>query len=205
MDITDLLQGPLKDIIIGQVGKQLGIEDTDKANTAVDGIFATLLNAVAKNASNPDGQTELKTALERDHDGSILDNLGGFLSGAVQPSNPKTTNGAGILKHILGDKTEVAAESISKESGIDTSKILQLMMTLAPIVLGYLGKANASQQTQPQQGGGLMDIIMGATKKVNQQPTNQSFLEKMFDKDGDGSIMDDIASMGLKSIFGKKS
>jgi len=204
MDISDLLQGPMKDVIIGQVGKQLGIEDTDKANTAVDGIFATLLNAVAKNASSAEGQTQLQTALEKDHDGSILDNLGGFLSGVVQPSNPKTANGAGILKHILGDKTEVAAENISKESGIDTSKIMQLMMTLAPIVLGYLGKANATQQAQPQQsGGGLMDIIMGATKTVNQQPTNQSFLEKMLDKDGDGSIMDDIASMGFKSIFGK--
>ena len=205
MDITDLLQGPLKDVIIGQVGKQLGIEDTDKANTAVDGIFATLLNAVAKNALQPEGQAQLQNALEKDHDGSILDNLCGFLSGAVQPSNPKTTNGAGILKHILGDKTEVAAENISKESGIDTSKIMQLMMTLAPIVLGYLGKANTTQQAQPQQGGGggLMDIIMGATKTVNKQPTNQSFLEKMLDKDGDGSIIDDIASMGFKSIFGK--
>jgi hypothetical protein len=205
MDITDLLQGPLKDVIIGQVGKQLGIEDTDKANTAVDGIFATLLNAVAKNASQPEGQAQLQNALENDHDGSILDNLGGFLSGVVQPSNPKTANGAGILKHILGDKTEVAAENISKESGIDAATIGKLMTTLAPIVLGYLGKANATQQAQPQQGGGgLMDIIMGATKTVNQQPTNQSFLEKMFDKDGDGSIIDDIASMGFKSIFGKK-
>ena len=45
---------------------------------------------------------------------------------------------------------------------------------------------------------------MGATKTVNQQPTNQSFLEKMLDKDGDGSIMDDIAAMGFKSLFGKK-
>lgn len=204
MDITDLLQGPLKDVIIGQVGKQLGIEDSSKTNSAVDGIFATLLNAVAKNASSPEGQTQLQSALEKDHDGSILDNLGGFLSGAVQPSNPKTANGAGILKHILGDKTEVAAENISKESGIDAGKIGQLMTTLAPIVLGYLGKANATQQAQPQQGGGLMDIIIGATKTVNQQPTNQSFLEKMLDKDGDGSIIDDIASMGFNSLFGKK-
>ena len=203
MDISDLLQGPLKDVIIGQVGKQFGIEDSTKANSAVDGIFATLLNAVAKNASKPEGRTELKSALEKDHDGSILDNLGGFLSGAMQPSNPNTANGAGILKHILGDKQEAATENISKESGIDVGKIGALMTILAPIVLGYLGKANATQQAQPQQGGGLMDIIMGATKTVNQQPTNQSFIQKMLDKDGDGSIIDDIASMGFKSIFGK--
>ncbi len=203
MDISDLLQGPLKDIIIGQVGKQLGIEDASKTNTAVDGIFATLLNAVAKNASDPQGEEQLQNALQRDHDGSILDNLGGFLSGAMQTSNASTTDGAGILKHILGDKQEAAVENISKESGLDMGKIGQLMITLAPIVLGYLGKANVTQQAQPQQGGGLLDIIMGATKTVNQQPTNQSFIEKMLDKNGDGSIMDDIASMGFKSIFGK--
>ena len=143
MDITDLLQGPLKDVIIGQVGKQLGIEDSSKSNSAVDGIFATLLNAVAKNASSPEGQTQLQSALEKDHDGSILDNLGGFLSGAVQPSNPKTANGAGILKHILGDKTEVAAENISKESGIHRCVRLSLLNAMVSMLLTSIARSNA--------------------------------------------------------------
>ncbi len=204
MDITDLLQGPMKDIIISQVGNQLGLGDSEQTNTAVDGVFATLLNAVAQNASTPEGQNSLLSALDRDHDGSILNDLGGFLSGMVQPQNPKTTNGAGILKHILGDKQNTAVESISKASGIDSSKIIQLMITLAPIVLGYLGKAKATQQTQPDQGGGgLLDILTGATKTVNQQPSNQGFFSRMMDKDGDGSMVDDLAEMGFKSVFGK--
>ena len=204
MDITDLLQGPMKDIIISQVGNQLGLGDSEQTNTAVDGVFATLLNAVAQNASTPEGQNSLLSALDRDHDGSILNDLGGFLSGMVQPQNPKTTNGAGILKHILGDKQNTAVESISKASGIDSNKIIQLMITLAPIVLGYLGKAKATQQTQPDQGGGgLLDILTGATKTVNQQPSNQGFFSRMMDKDGDGSMVDDLAEMGFKSVFGK--
>jgi hypothetical protein len=94
--------------------------------------------------------------------------------------------------------------AISKSSGIDTSKIIQIMTTLAPVVLGYLGKAKATQQPeQAEQGGGFLDILTGATKTVNQQPSNQGFFSKMMDKDGDGSMIDDIAEMGFKSIFGK--
>ncbi|MBL0100110.1 MAG: DUF937 domain-containing protein [Saprospiraceae bacterium] len=66
MDITDLLQGPLKDVIINQVGKQLGLGDSQQTNTAVDGVFATLLNAVSHNAATPEGQNSLLSALDRD-------------------------------------------------------------------------------------------------------------------------------------------
>jgi hypothetical protein len=202
MDITDLLQGPLKDIIINQVGQQFGLGDKGQANTAVDGILATILNGVQRNASTPEGQAGLQNALERDHDGSILDDLGGFLSGMVKPANPKTANGEGILNHILGENKGNAAESISKASGIDTASIMKMMATLAPVVLGMLGKAKAQPQVQ-QQEGGLLDFIKGATQTVNQQPTTQSIFSKLLDKDGDGSMMDDIAEMGMKSIFGK--
>jgi hypothetical protein len=212
MDITDLLQGPMKDIIINQVGSQLGLGNSQQTNSAVDGIFATLLNAVSHNASTPEGAGGLMSALDRDHDGSILNDLGGFLSGAVKPENPNTANGTGILNHLLGDKQETAAASISKVSGIDTGKILQMMATLAPVVLGMLGKfknQTAPQQPQqsqaqaPQQGGGLLDFIQNATKTVNQQPATQSIFSKLLDKDGDGNMMDDLAEMGMKSIFGK--
>jgi hypothetical protein len=201
MDITDLLQGPMKDIIINQVGQQFGLGDKGQANTAIDGILATILNGVSQNASTPEGQAGLQNALENDHDGSILDDLGGFLSGAVKPANPKTANGEGILNHILGENKGNAAESISKASGIDTASIMKMMATLAPVVLGMLGKAKA--QPQVQENGGLFDFIKGATQTVNQQPTTQSIFTKLLDKDGDGSIIDDIASMGIKSIFGK--
>ena len=209
MDITDLLQGPMKDIIINQVGQQLGLGDSKQANSAVDGVFATLLNAISHNASTPEGAGGLMAALDRDHDGSILNDLGGFLSGMVQPSNPQTANGTGILNHLLGDKQETAAESISKESGIDTGKILSMMATLAPVVLGMLGKLKAQAPAQPtqtqqaDQGESLLDFIQGATKTVNQQPNTPSIFTKLLDKDGDGSVVDDIAEMGVKSIFGK--
>lgn len=203
MDILNLLQGPMKDVIIKQVGQQFGIKDTQKANTAVDGVVAMLMGAISKNASTPEGAESLNKALERDHDGSILDNLSGFLSGSMQPTNPNTANGAGILNHLLGNQQENAAASLSKASGIDTATILKMMMTYAPIVLGMLGKAKAEPAAQQQGTSGLLDFIKGATQTVNQQPSNQNLLTQLLDKDGDGNVIDDIADMGLKSIFGK--
>lgn len=209
MNITDLLQGPLKDIIVQQAASKLGLESPEKAGTAVDGIFATLLNAHNRNASTQEGANSLQNALERDHDGSILDDLTGFLTGANQPANPNTTNGEGILKHVLGDNQTNAADAISRASGIDSGKIIKMMMMMAPVVLGYLGKMK-SQQSQVQQqqqaqapAGGLQDILKGLTQTVNQQPSNQSIFAKLLDRDGDGNVMDDIAEMGVKSIFGK--
>lgn len=207
MNINDLLQGPLRDLMMDQVNQKFQINDPQEANSAVNGVLAALMNGLAHNAETPEGATSLMSAIERDHDGGILDNLAGFFNGSAQFQNANTTNGLGILNHIFGDKTEAAAQAISKNSGIDTGKILQLMMTFAPIVLGFLGKNTNASQAQPTtnqaQGGGFLDILNGATRTINQQPTNQGLLSKLLDRDGDGNVMDDIADMGFRTIMGK--
>ncbi len=200
MDISDLLQGPMKNIIIGQLSNQLGLGNDQKTSAAVDGVFGTLLNGILNNASTPEGQQSLENALEKDHNGSILDDLSGFLTGTNKPENESTTNGAGILKHILGDKKDDVVNSISNASGIDTSKILQMMMTLAPILLGFLGKAKS--QTNQQSGGGLLDIIKGATQTVQKSPA-QSILESVLGQKNSGGIMGEITNAATKSILGK--
>lgn len=206
MNINDLLQGPMKDIILGQLTNQLGISDENKANTAIDGVIGTLLNAVANNASTPEGQSGLLKALDRDHDGSILDDLTGFLGGSFQPSSPKALDGAGILGHLFKGQQDTAVESISKASGLDTGKILKIMMTLAPIVLGMLGKAKqqapAPQQAQ-QQGGGLFDFLKGATTTVNKQPTVQSVLTSILagNNKQNGGLVDELVNGAMKSVF----
>ncbi|KXK40773.1 MAG: DUF937 domain-containing protein [Saprospiraceae bacterium] len=206
MDISDLLQGPLKDIIINQVGNQLGLDNNEKTNVAVDGIFATLLNGLTKNASTPEGESSLQNALQKDHDGSILDDLTGFLNGTMQTSNPKTANGAGILKHILGDEQTTAVDNISKASGIDTGKIIKMMMMLAPIVLGFLGKSNNSAPTQQSGGGGLLDILTGATKTVNTQSSASSILDQILGggSASGGGLIENVAKSVLGKLFGGK-
>lgn len=201
MNITDLFQGPMKDVIVGQISQQLGVQNPQQAQTAIDGIMGTLLNAVTNNAATPEGQQSLEKALERDHDGSILDNLSGFLSGNFTPSNPKTANGAGILSHLFKGEEDNAAQSISQASGIDTAKIMKIMAMLAPVLLGMLGKARQQPQAE-QSGGGLLDMLTGATKSVNQQPTVQNVLTSILtgNKQG-GGLKDQLVNAALQSVM----
>ncbi|MBK8370840.1 MAG: DUF937 domain-containing protein [Saprospiraceae bacterium] len=202
MNIEDLLQGPLKNVILDNITSQLGVNDTNKASSALDTTINVLMNAMAKNASSPDGAGSLVNAVTRDHDGSILDNITDYFSGQFQPQNPSAINGKGILDHLLGGKQETAASTIGKETGMDAGQIMKMMAMVAPILMGVLGKANQNTQNAPS-GGGLIDMLLNSTKKINSQSNQGGLLSQILDKDGDGSIMDDVAGMGFKSILGR--
>lgn len=65
-----------------------------------------------KNASNSNGLGALAGALDKDHDGSILDNLAGYVSGNATVT-ARTANGSGILNHVYGYKLGDIIRAIS--------------------------------------------------------------------------------------------
>ncbi|MCB0571926.1 MAG: DUF937 domain-containing protein, partial [Phaeodactylibacter sp.] len=140
-NLMDLLQGSLSEDMIGQLSQQLGGANKQQTAAAASGIVSTLMGALAKNASTQQGAQALNNALERDHDGSVLDNIMDVFSGNTQNVNDRALNGSGILNHILGDRQGGAIDMISKLSGLDSGKTGNLMSMLAPVVLGALGKA----------------------------------------------------------------
>lgn len=269
-------------------------QETTKATSAA---VSALLGGLARNASTPQGAQQLNNALERDHDGSLLDllgglmqqgrqapgqgmpsgggladMLGGMLSGGGQPSGGgggggllgsllggmmysrgggqasggglgdllggltqgtrgndggnlgdllgglmggkatgnhndippqfrKTMNGGGILKHVLGDKQAETMTEISQSSGLSLDKIGPLMTTLAPIVMGMLGK---SKRQAGLDAGGLSGSLMDMVSKSQADPRANApdlgLAGMLLDRDGDGQIMDDIAGMGAKML-----
>jgi hypothetical protein len=200
MDLRDLFQGQINDVLVEQMANQFGIQEREKAETAVEGGFTTLLNAIAKNVASPSGASGLAGALDRDHDGSILDDIGGFLSGTRQPENTSMLNGSGILKHLLGGNQNQIVEMLGRATGLHKSQAGQMLMSLAPVVMGMLGrqkKVNNLNETS------LADLVTRGTQNFNRQsPTNTSLITKLLDRDGDGSAMDEIMSMGAKALFG---
>jgi hypothetical protein len=180
---------------VQQVSRQLGIGE-DQASTAIKAAVPLLVGALQREASSPAGLDSLAGALDRDHDGSVLDDIGAFLGGGGN-----ATAGAGILGHVLGSRQSNVAASLGQSTGLDAGSVLQLLTILAPLVMGALGKAK--RQTHAD-AGGLADILGGATRQVDQQaPDLMSSLGRMLDTDGDGSAIDDVAKIA-GSLFGSR-
>lgn len=137
------LSASLQSLLEGQVdriGAQIGA-DPNQTRSAINAALPTLLAALDDDRQR-DG-SGLRQALETDHDGSILDDLAGYLDGTAGLS-PRTTNGAGILRHSLGDRQDDIAQALGAKSGLSAGSIGSLLALLAPIIMGMLGRQGRS-------------------------------------------------------------
>ena len=201
-NLMDLLQGQLSDGLIEQLSQQLGGADKQATQVAAQGAISTLLAALNKNAQSPDGAEALANALDNDHDGGILDNLGALLGGAQaapEPTMARALNGAGILKHVLGTKQSSAIDMIAQMSGLGGDKAGNLMTTLAPMVMAMLGR---QKRQQGLDASGIARFLMSSVQSASAKQQEMGLIGKLLDQDGDGSIMDDLAGMGMK-MFGR--
>ncbi|MCI5080354.1 MAG: DUF937 domain-containing protein [Saprospiraceae bacterium] len=204
MDVMELLQGQLSEGMLDQLTQQIGGADKQQTAAAASGIISTLMGGLAKNASSTDGAAAISNALDRDHDGSILDDMMGMLSGNKQPTSEKTLNGSGIVNHILGEKKDGAVNMISKLSGLDSGSTGNLMNMLAPVVMGALGK---KKQEHGLDVAGIASLLSGTVASQSTQNPTMDLVTRFLDADGDGSVLDDITSMGMKFLggfFGRK-
>ena len=194
MDFQSILNQALSGGAVNQMSQVLGTDES-KTNTAVQVALPLLLGALTKNSSTPEGPSSLMSAVEKDHDGSILDNLGSFLGGYSYGP------GQGILGHVFGNKLGQAQDSVSQSSGLDSNTTLQLLMMLAPIVMGALGR---SKQQSGVDEGSLAEVLGGATKSTASDPSMLDMVSQLLDSDRDGSALDDIAKLAGNLFGGKR-
>jgi hypothetical protein len=194
--LEDLLGQQQGSQAVNQISNTLGANPT-MTNMAIQMALPMLLNGLANNAKEPQGAENLNNALQQ-HDGGILDNLGGFLGGGNQTASD---DGLGILGHIFGGNQGAVAQQVSQKSGMDISQVAQLLITLAPIVMGFLGK---KKQEQNLDAGSLQNML-GEQQQTMQASGNpmMDMVSGMLDRDKDGSSMDDLASMAM-SYFQRK-
>ena len=169
-----------------------------------------LINGLANNAASPQGAESLNNALEQDNHASVLDNLGGLggmiFGGGQQAAPPRQADAGGILGHILGGSQGQVAQEVSQQSGLDIGKVAQILMFLAPIVMGYLGRQKQEQNVGADGLGGLLGGLLGGVQSQAQPSAGGSMVDaatSMLDQDRDGSSLDDIASMAYKYMTGK--
>lgn len=190
--IFDLLSSQLGGDAIGQISREIDA-DEESTTRAISGALPMMMAALSRNAQSQDGAASLFNALKRDHDGSLLKDLGGFLGQAQ--SGP----GEDILGHVFGNRRPSVESGLSKLSGLDLGAIGKLLPILAPILLAALGKKQRSRQLDP---GGLTDLLNTERNRAEKAaPREFSMLESFLDRDGDGQVIDDIASMAT-SVLG---
>lgn len=196
--MIEMLLDQLGGDTLSQVSRQVGLPEKD-TEKAVPEILAVLTGALARNSSKGDGANALSAALDKDHDGSILDDLPNFIN------NFQSGAGDGILRHVLGGKREDVEKIMSEGGSLDLGTISKLFTMLAPVVMGMLGR------TKRQSGSdvnGLTQLLgMERQEAERKVPQSSNILSQLLDADGDGQITDDIGKVGmglLGKLFGRK-
>ena len=193
--ITQRLQGPQLQQLAGQIGA-----DEGTTQRAVQTAVPMLLGGMARNTAQPEGQAALGRALQN-HDGSLLDDLGGLLGGGGGSA------GGAILGHILGGRRDAAAAGVAKSTGLDAGQAGKLLMILAPIVMAALAQrrqqasaADTGAGDAGAPGGGLGDLLQQERDAAVQRAPGGAGalggLMGMLDRDGDGNPLNDLGKLG---------
>jgi len=178
--------------------QQLGASES-QTSTAVQMALPALFGALSRNAASPSGAESLLGALDRDHDGSVLDDLVGVLAGSTGGGG-SAFNAGGILEHMLGSRRGGLESQLGQETGLQGSQITKLLIALAPLVMGALGKAQREQRMGSQELG----YELGRVSKHAEESLGDRFgvLGSLLDQDGDGRLDPGVVQMG-KSLLGR--
>jgi len=191
--LTEMLTRQLAGGAISQISSKIGA-DEGTTGKAIAIAVPLLVSALARNSSTPAGAEALNQAIARDHDGSILDNLGGFFS------NSESANGAGILGHVLGGQRSDVENGLAQSTGLDPGAAGQLLETVAPLVMGALGKTQQQQGLDATSLSALLDNEHQAAQAS--APDVMGMLGNLLDSNKDGSVVDDVGRLAGK-LFGR--
>jgi hypothetical protein len=201
-DTSDLLGSLMSQLGAGgveQIARSAGVSGGDVSNVLA-GALPAMMTGLTRNAASSGGANALLGALDRDHDGSILDDVAGFLGGGGD-----LVGGAGILGHVFGSSQTNVERAVSRSSGVDSGSVGKIMAMVAPLLMGSLGKAKRQQGLD---ASGLAAALGQQEETVRRaEPTAVDLFSRILDGDGDGSSMDDIVKMGsglLGGLFGGK-
>lgn len=196
--VTSLLQQVMTPDNINMLSGMLGADPKTTQN-AVGTAVPALLAALGKEAATPQGASALNNALAKDHDGSILDDIAGYIA-----AGGDLTDGNKILGHLLGSNQQNVANGLGSVSGLGGQGMNALLAGLAPLVLGAIGK---DKKEEGLDAGGLSQLLTSSSAAAKQESGVMETLNDLFDQNNDGSAIDDLLNMGsglLGGLFGKK-
>lgn len=150
----------LIDLLTGNTGNQVAERAENKFGISRNQVLALLavaapliISYLSKKSQSPTEAESLNTALDKDHDGSILND--------VSQAEARQSEGNSILNHIFGEEKQTVESQLSQKTGISIDKIGPVLSMLAPIIMGYIGKEKQQNNVEAGGLGGLLDGILG--------------------------------------------
>jgi hypothetical protein len=174
MNILDAILNTKNGAAVQQAGASVGLGQ-DQTAAALAALVPALAAGLKRNTGSPDGLAGLVGALSSGHHQRYLDNP--MILG--QPA--AVTDGNGILGHVLGSKdaSRQIASQAAAQTGISADVLKRLLPLAATMVMGALARQRASTPAPGTAASGGLGDMLGS----------------MLDRDRDGSVVDDVASM----------
>lgn len=158
MDMENIMKMMLQSGALDQVSGMLGV-DGKSAESAIEYVMPMLLKGMQGQMKSEDTKYGFLQALN-DHSKNDTDDL----RKAVK--NVDMTDGAKVVKHLLGAQEEEVAAKATKKSGLDTKTILKIMAILAPILMSKMGKT-AKTQTAKAGSNDMFSVVGGLLDGVD--------------------------------------
>lgn len=181
--LLDLIKSQISNQLNEKIASKLGV-DEEVIGSVIDKGLPLIMGQLNKNSETEQGAESLNKALEK-HDGSLLDNLADIVE-----NNAAQDDGKKILNHVFSDQIENVIGSVGKDGNINSDQTKQILSMLAPVVMSFIGKQKNSENLDTSSLQNLLSNEMNAGEIMN-NPMVKQFL----DKDGDGSIVDDLVGM----------
>jgi hypothetical protein len=190
--VLNAVEAQLGPDAIQKMGARLGI-DTAATSSAISMAVPILLGGLTSNVANAKGAAALDEALTA-HDGGVLDDIG-----ALVRAGGAGGGGAAILGHILGSRRTPVEAGLGRATGLDAQQIGQLLMMLAPLVMGVLGRMKREQGINAET---LPEVLGRASLDMSRQSPAVGELSRILDSNHDGQIADDVARIGSSVLGG---
>jgi hypothetical protein len=160
MNLIDLLTGSTGNQVAEQAENKFGISKNQII--ALLAVATPLVISYLRNKSQDAKEAEaLNNALDKDHDGSILDD--------TSQLDNRQDEGGSILSHVFGNQKNTVENQLSQNTGISIDKIGPILAMLAPVIMGYIGKEKQQNNVGAGGIGDLLGGILGGAQNQAQQ------------------------------------
>jgi outer membrane protein OmpA-like peptidoglycan-associated protein len=157
VNLVELVSSAITPDAVQGISRVLGERDST-VQSGIGALVPALIGGLAGKASTPSGASNLLGVLNGPNvDGGMIGNLGNVLGSG--PPDALLQQGGNLLGGLFGaDKTSSMAGALAGMTGMKTGSAMNLLMMVAPMVLGVLKRFISEQRLGP---GEVSELFAG--------------------------------------------